>query len=188
MDTLPANIREIIKRKSSRDPASRFCAKLYALLSHSTTDPSLEERLLSSGIEPHKLRIELTEGSLIEDFQTAKEVMARLSAKGIGFALDDFGSGYAGLSRYMALSFDCVKIDRSLLEAAMSSGRNDVLLRSLASCFTSLGMLVVLEGVEDEDCFSYASSFPEGVLIQGYRCASPMDQDSFISFLEENAR
>ena len=44
------------------------------------------------------------------------------------------------------------------------------------------------EGVEDEDCFSYASSFPEGVLIQGYRCASPMDQDSFISFLEENAR
>ena len=151
-------------------------------------NPSLEERLLSSGIEPHKLRIELTEGSLIEDFQTAKEVMARLSAKGIGFALDDFGSGYAGLSRYMALSFDCVKIDRSLLEAAMSSGRNDVLLRSLASCFTSLGMLVVLEGVEDEDCFSYASSFPEGVLIQGYRCASPMDQDSFISFLEENAR
>ena len=123
-----------------------------------------------------------------QDFQTAKEVMARLSAKGIGFALDDFGSGYAGLSRYMALSFDCVKIDRSLLEAAMSSGRNDVLLRSLASCFTSLGMLVVLEGVEDEDCFSYASSFPEGVLIQGYRCASPMDQDSFISFLEENAR
>ena len=151
-------------------------------------NPSLEERLLSSGIEPHKLRIELTEGSLIEDFQTAKEVMARLSAKGIGFALDDFGSGYAGLSRYMALSFDCVKIDRSLLEAAMSSGRNDVLLRSLASCFTSLGMLVVLEGVEDEDCFSYASSFPEGVLIQGYRCASPMDQDSFIAFLEENAR
>lgn len=45
MDTLPANIREIIKRKSSRDPASRFCAKLYALLSHSTTDPSLEERI-----------------------------------------------------------------------------------------------------------------------------------------------
>ena len=119
---------------------------------------SVSATLAKEGVDPSCIRIEITEDDIIDDYDSVRSMMDEYRRRGIGFLLDDFGSGYAGLTRYINLPFECVKLDRSFLLAAMSNRRSDTLMRALVGCFRLLDYDVVFEGIEDDGQLDYVRS------------------------------
>lgn len=147
------------------------------------TIDALLTRLAASGCDPRRLLIEITESSLISEFDTASAALERLRETGMRIALDDFGTGYSSLSSLHQLPLDMVKIDRSfatrLDEAA---GRR--LITAIRHLARSLSLECVIEGIETES--QLVSARLAGFsLAQGYFIARPMTLDSMLARLEQ---
>lgn len=109
---------------------------------------AVAEVLTKENFDPKRLVLEITEGVLISNPKEAKRSITALRTKGISFALDDFGCGYASIGALREFSFDRIKIDRSLIrEAELSSNGTDVL-KATVSLAAAMGIPVTAEGVE----------------------------------------
>ncbi len=110
----------------------------------------VQRALASSGLEPHRLRLEVTENVILEDEEMARTTLQALRANGNMILMDDFGTGHASLSYLHRLPIGSIKIDRYFV------GRMDVstecleIVRSVVSLAKTLSMDVVAEGVEQE--------------------------------------
>ena len=102
-------------------------------------------------LDPERLEIEVTESSLIEDIDVAREVMALLQLRGTRVVLDDFGTGYSNFCHLRELPFDRIKIDRSFVMDLASDPRAEACLRAMLALGTSLGIPMVAEGVENAE-------------------------------------
>ena len=114
-------------------------------------DPALSLRLLrhvcAEGMAPGRLIMELTESGPVHDRCAARATLASLRNAGMKLALDDFGAGSANLNYLNELPFDWIKVDRSFADTLDSfSGR--LIVRSILSLGHSLGLRVVVEGIE----------------------------------------
>jgi diguanylate cyclase (GGDEF)-like protein len=114
-------------------------------------DPELPQRvedfLNLHGAAPSTLALEITENVLLTDPTRSMECLQRLHAMGVRIVIDDFGTGYSSLSYLRRLPVNELKIDRSFI-ADLSSGRDDVIVRSTIELAHNLGLSVVGEGVE----------------------------------------
>ena len=110
----------------------------------------VSEKLLASGVSPHLLRLEITEGVLISHIDAAKSTIRQLRQIGVEVVLDDFGTGYSSLSYLQNLDLDCVKIDKSFLKDLGRHSRSVQIMRSVIDLGHSLDLKVVAEGVENE--------------------------------------
>lgn len=126
------------------------------LSAHHFRYKDLDERFLklvaACGIQPRQVRIELTEGALLENPDQIVEIFARLHQAGVKVALDDFGTGYSSLSYLHRFQVDTLKIDRSFvsgLRPQPEGGSAPVVLAILALS-RAQRMEVVAEGVETE--------------------------------------
>jgi diguanylate cyclase (GGDEF)-like protein len=99
---------------------------------------------------PFCLSLEITENILMSDPVRSMDCLKRLHEMGVRLVIDDFGTGYSSLSYLRRLPVDELKIDRSFV-AALTSGQDDVIVRSTIDLAHNLGMTVVAEGVESED-------------------------------------
>ncbi|HEX4504843.1 MAG TPA: EAL domain-containing protein [Alphaproteobacteria bacterium] len=97
-----------------------------------------------------QLQFEITETMLIADLTKAAQMMERLKAVGVSFALDDFGIGYSSLVYLHRLPIDCIKIDRSFSEAILTSQRSRTIVRAIAGLAQAMELRAVAEGVEDK--------------------------------------
>jgi diguanylate cyclase (GGDEF)-like protein/PAS domain S-box-containing protein len=104
--------------------------------------------LMSSGLEPERLIIEITEGATLLDVAETLQVIDQLHRLGIGIALDDFGTGYSSLSYLTLLHPTIIKIDRSFVSPTHESVHNDTLLQTIVSLGRKLNMTVLAEGIE----------------------------------------
>lgn len=143
---------------------------------------SVERALSSSGLEPHRLEIEITEGVLIDDEARALSLMRRLNELGVGLSMDDFGTGYASLNYLRAFPFDKIKIDRSFISGLQNEPEAQIIVASTIELAHQLGMGVVVEGIEDLDEMSALGDQPE-VLIQGYLLSRPLTRGQLPEFL-----
>jgi diguanylate cyclase (GGDEF)-like protein/PAS domain S-box-containing protein len=109
--------------------------------------PQIERILLETGLDPHRLRMEITESVIMEHVETAFTTLSRLKALGVKLAMDDFGKGYSSLSYLHQFPFDTLKIDRSFI-ARLGGGENMEIVRTIVSLANGLGLDVVAEGVE----------------------------------------
>jgi diguanylate cyclase (GGDEF)-like protein/PAS domain S-box-containing protein len=110
------------------------------------------ERVLSeTGLDAHCLKLEMTEGSIMQDAQLALATLRQLRLMGVGLEIDDFGTGYSSLSYLQKLPFDTVKVDRSFIKELGISAESSEILRTIMDLARSLQMEVVAEGVETED-------------------------------------
>lgn len=123
-------------------------------------------------IDPTKIRLEVTETAMFDDYETAKKNMENLTNEGIQFYLDDFGTGYSSLERVMNCPFKTIKFDKTLLYKSLDDTRMNDILSYMIEVFKKNGFITLIEGVEDESQNQY--SVDHGFdFIQGYLYAKP---------------
>jgi diguanylate cyclase (GGDEF)-like protein len=103
-----------------------------------------------NGLAPHRLCVEITEGTLIEDPERTGLLLRQLRDAGVALALDDFGTGYSSLGYLHRFPLTMLKIDRSFV-AGLDDGAESasaVVARAVVALAGSLGLSVVAEGIE----------------------------------------
>ena len=117
-------------------------------------DPNLphlvEDILAETGLQPHRLELEVTEGALVGDVALAKASLDALKSRGVRLALDDFGTGYSSLRSLRAFPFDKLKIDASFVGTMVADRESDKIVAAVINLSRSLGLETVAEGVETE--------------------------------------
>jgi len=131
------------------------------------------EVLRSSGLDPHRLELEITENSAITDLPRARAILAELSALGVRLAIDDFGTGNSSLAHFRHLPIDTLKIDRSFVTRMVENREDSAIVRSTIELAHDLGLRVVAEGVEDADCNDRLAQFGCD-LVQGFLYGRPV--------------
>ena len=106
--------------------------------------------LAGAGVDGHQLKLEMTEGLLLQDVEDTIDKMGQLRGYGVGFSLDDFGTGYSSLSYLKRLPLDQLKIDQSFVRDVLTDPNDAAIARTVVALGTSLGLRVIAEGVETE--------------------------------------
>jgi diguanylate cyclase (GGDEF)-like protein len=104
--------------------------------------------LKSTGANPERLKLELTESLLIANVDEVIEKMFMLKAKGVGFSLDDFGTGYSSLAYLKRLPLDQLKIDQSFVRDVLDDPNDASIAQTIIVLAHGLGIGVIAEGVE----------------------------------------
>jgi diguanylate cyclase (GGDEF)-like protein len=102
------------------------------------------------GLDPTRLQIEVTETSLLADFEAARQNLSLLRKAGAHIVLDDFGAGYASIAYLREINFDAIKLDGGLVTSATDTDAGLRLLRGVLELCASLGVPCVAEHLEDE--------------------------------------
>jgi len=166
----------------SQQPATRQLRVAINVSARQFRQPDFVEEvrriLASSGADPARLKIELTEVAVVDDVGDTFEKMRALKSLGIGFALDDFGTGYSSLSYLTRLPLDQLKIDKSFV-INLPDNRNDAIIaQTIITMAASLGLEVIAEGVETR----IQRAFLERhgcTLFQGYLYSAPLPLEAF---------
>jgi EAL domain-containing protein (putative c-di-GMP-specific phosphodiesterase class I) len=103
-----------------------------------------------AGLRPGRLQVEVTETALLADFERARENLTQLRKAGVTIVLDDFGAGFASIGYLRELRFDQIKLDGSLVTAALDSADGKRLLRAVIALCEILGVSSVAEHIESE--------------------------------------
>ena len=146
----------------------------------------LEMLLDHYGIEPGKIKLEITEMVLLEDLERAHATMDELNRRGIGVYLDDFGTGYSNLVNVMTLPFECVKIDKGFIRGIASNPKSRGMLETVVTGLRSMNVVALAEGVENEEQDLVVRKL--GIdRIQGYYYARPMPMDEFVWLINQRS-
>ena len=135
-----------------------------------------------SRANPYQLKLELTEGVLLNDVERVIEKMTTLKARGIRFSLDDFGTGYSSLSYLKRLPLDQLKIDQSFVRDVPADPNDVAIVRTVVALGQTLGLDVLAEGVETADQKMFLAN--NGCLLyQGYCFSRPLPLAELERFL-----
>ncbi|HKY04272.1 MAG TPA: EAL domain-containing protein, partial [Blastocatellia bacterium] len=118
---------------------------------HSNIVDQIINALEVNHLDPHTLKLEITESVVMESIETATDVLEQLRGLGIGVSIDDFGTGYSSLSYLHRLPIDTLKIDRSFVSHIGLNKDNKEIVRTIIMLAQNLGMEVIAEGVETEE-------------------------------------
>ena len=143
------------------------------------------DALKETGLDPHRLELEITESVLLRDEATVHEVLHKLRDIGVQIALDDFGTAYASLSYLRSFPFDKIKIDRSFIRDLDGAQRSDcvAIIHAVAGLARQLQMGTVAEGVETLDHLDTVSM--AGCDVQGFYFSKPVPAHEVQAVLAE---
>jgi diguanylate cyclase (GGDEF)-like protein/PAS domain S-box-containing protein len=143
--------------------------------------------LISTGVDPHNLELELTETVLMHDAESAVQTLYALKAIGVQLAVDDFGTGYSSFSYLRRFPLDTLKVDRSFINDISPDSDNAAILSAMINIGKSLKQRVVAEGVETREQlhFLQKQGCSEG---QGYFFCHPVIAERFAEFLQTGVR
>jgi len=138
-------------------------------------------------LAPGGVTLEITESVLMADPPQAHAVLTRLSALGVRVAIDDFGAGYSSLASLKQLPVDAVKIDQSFVQSLGRTATKDrAIVRSIVELGHNLGLVVVAEGVEEEESWEQVRALGCDAA-QGYYVSQPLPAPSLDRWLESSA-
>jgi EAL domain-containing protein (putative c-di-GMP-specific phosphodiesterase class I) len=126
------------------------------------------------GIEPRRLRLEITEPTLMQESEVAHRAIRALHTLGVELAIDNFGTGYSSLGLVRGLPIQVVKIDRSLVSSCITRRECAAMVQAAVAMAKVLGIRVVASGVETEEQRSAMRALGCDA-IQGYLVARPME-------------
>ena len=101
-----------------------------------------------TGIDPANLKLELTEGAVMENAETAILMLKQIKETGVKISIDDFGTGYSSLSYLHRFPIDLLKVDRSFVSAMEENTENGEIVRTIIALANALDLRVVAEGIE----------------------------------------
>jgi EAL domain-containing protein (putative c-di-GMP-specific phosphodiesterase class I) len=111
----------------------------------------IAEALAASGLDPACLGLEITEGVIIRQADSASSRFSRLKSLGVQLYLDDFGKGYSSLNYLHRFPMDILKIDRSFVSRIEEAEGNFAIVKAIVTLAHQLGMEVVAEGIQTGD-------------------------------------
>ncbi|MCR8720075.1 EAL domain-containing protein [Pseudomonas syringae] len=143
----------------------------------------VEHSLKQHHLPATMLKLEITEGIVIQNLDDTILKMRSLRDLGVGFAMDDFGTGYSSLTYLKRLPVDTLKIDQSFVQDATSDPNDAEIIRAIVAMAQSLNLHVIAEGVETPEqlafhervgCYNY----------QGYLFSEPLPGPEFETLLQ----
>ena len=145
----------------------------------------VRELIRRHGVDPAKLKLELTESMLLDDIDAMIEKMNALREIGVGLELDDFGTGYSSLQYLKRLPIEQLKIDQSFVRELVNDDNDKAIVRTIISMADSLNLGVIAEGVETEEQRRYLESQGCGHY-QGYLFGRPGPAPDIEAYLNRN--
>ena len=140
-----------------------------------------------TGLEAHRLELEITEGVFLSNDEHVHEMIGNLKKIGLKLALDDFGTGYSSLSYLLRVPFDKIKVDQSFVRGATDpTSRNAALIRAMVGLASDLKMQTTAEGVETLEELSLVRNLGCS-LIQGYYFGKPMPAEEALALAEKGS-
>ncbi len=136
-----------------------------------------------TGIDAHRLELELTESVLMQDVDSSRATLRALKDLGVRIVVDDFGTGYSSLSYLKQFPIDVLKIDQSFVIGVEADSDNGIIVTAVVGMGRNLRMNVIAEGIETrEQCqFLQSRHCHEG---QGYYFSRPLAAEQFASFVQ----
>ena len=107
--------------------------------------------LEATGMDPQRLKLEITETAVMRSAEAAADKLARLKALDLTLSIDDFGTGYSSLSYLHRFPVDMLKVDRSFVMRMDEGDENLEIVRTIIALARTLGMATLAEGIETED-------------------------------------
>ena len=148
------------------------------------------ERLLDiarrAGFPLDRLTVEITEESIVSDFDLAMSQLEMLRAKNVRIAIDDFGTGYSSLSYLKSLPLDYLKIDKGMIANISANQRDLIVLRAIIALGKALDLKIIAEGVENPDELELLRA-EDCDLFQGFLGSPPLAADDFARFAKAAA-
>lgn len=136
-------------------------------------------------IDPSKLKLEITETTLLDDMDDAIRKMQAISALGITFTLDDFGTGYSSLNILKTLPLKEIKIDKSFVDDIQEQTTDLPITDTLLNLSESLDIKTLAEGIESEAQWQYLKN--KGChSFQGYYFGKPMSISKFNQYVKKS--
>ena len=167
-----------------RLPGQRFAINLAPSTVCRVQFPLEVSRLLAKyAIEPWQLIFEVTECSTFCNAEQALHILRQLQKMGVRIAIDDFGTGYSALSYLRSFPIDVVKIDRAFVRSIPEEKQECLLLDGIINLVNSLGMSLIIEGVETRDQLAYLQA-RQCAFIQGYLFSKPLAFDDLVTYLQ----
>lgn len=140
----------------------------------------IADALDRGNLAPERLQLEITESGLMNDLETARDILTELRSMGMSIAIDDFGTGYSSLSYLDMLPLNKIKIDRSFVRDLTKDPKKLKLLRGVVHLARELELEVVVEGVETEEQLVMIRENKCADVIQGFIFGTPMPHGAFI--------
>jgi diguanylate cyclase (GGDEF)-like protein/PAS domain S-box-containing protein len=147
---------------------------------HDCLKQALEKYALPSG----EIELELTETALMHEADHALNLLRRINEMGINIAIDDFGTGYSSLSYLRRLPIKALKIDKSFVVDMLNNHQDSTIVRSTIDLAHNLELLVIAEGVENEEILSLLRSMGCDQA-QGFGICEPYPFDQLVSWLAQ---
>lgn len=139
---------------------------------------TVADTLKQSGINPHNLTLEVTEGLAINDLERMKKILAQIKKLGVRIALDDFGTGYSSLSHIRELPFDVIKVDQSFVKNLADDTYSKSFIRMVSDLADAIDVSICVEGIETEKQYKILEDMKVR-MIQGYYFDKPMPAAEF---------
>jgi EAL domain-containing protein (putative c-di-GMP-specific phosphodiesterase class I) len=145
----------------------------------------VEAILVSTGVDPAQVCLEITESLAMEDICRTTAVLQRLKAIGVRLAIDDFGTGYSSLGYLKQFPVDVVKIDRSFVDGLDGDAVDSAIVAAVINLADAVGMTTVAEGVETQGQLDHLARLGCAA-VQGYYLARPMAADAVERLLAQH--
>lgn len=130
------------------------------------------EALEVTGVDPGRVKIEITESTVMENVDVAIGILHQLSALGVKLSVDDFGTGYSSLSYLQRFPINSLKIDRSFVAGMFESAENAEIVRTIVMLARNLNLEIVAEGIETDEQMRHLQTL-SCQCGQGYYFAKP---------------
>jgi len=171
-------------------PAAEDLVVNVNLSARQCTHPDLLQevrRILDdTGMPPSRLKLEITEGVVLEHSEVVGNVLRELRTLGVHLGLDDFGMGYSALSYLQNFPFQTIKIDRAFV-SGMEAGSNTEIIRAIVSLAAGLSMDVTAEGIETADQVSWLQEL-SCEFGQGYYFDRPLTAEHARAILQQGTK
>ena len=152
---------------------------------HNNLVADVREALQQSGLPPHSLHLELTEGIFMQDVEAAVSIILALKALGVAVAIDDFGTGYSSLAHLKRFPLDILKIDRYFVKDIPHAPVNEALISSILALCRGLKLGTVAEGVENGEQLDVLRKLGCQV-VQGYFISRPVPANEIAALLDRD--